>query len=213
MVAMPDPQRERRILDAAAELLLRHGYRRVTVDDIAQRADVGKGTVYLHWKTREAVFAAVFEREVQGALDSLVQALGADPDGFLLHRLARAYFLTIVERPLLRAFLLADPEVLGRLARHDADREKRHDVLSRQYCQLLVEHGLVHPALTAEAMTESFLATFEGFLRGGAAAEDPLRWADLLEGTIERAFWSGRRPAKKARESLTRQVIELFSSR
>jgi AcrR family transcriptional regulator len=210
---MPGAARAHRILDVAAELLLRHGYRRVTVEDIAHGAGIGKGTVYLHWKTREALFAAVFEREVQGAIARLIQALRADPDGFLLHRLARAYFLAIIERPLLRAFLLGDPEVLGRLARHDVDREKRHDVLSREYCQLLVEHNLVHPSLTAEETIETFLATFDGFLRAGATAEDPLRWADRLEGTVERAFWSGRRPSERARESLTRQVIELFNSR
>src|SRR5919197_6155848 len=56
--------RAARILDVTAELLLRHGYRRVTVDDIARHADIGKGTVYLHWKTRDDLFKAVFEREV-----------------------------------------------------------------------------------------------------------------------------------------------------
>src|SRR5215475_13166692 len=161
---MPDAEREHRILDVAADLLLRHGYRRVTVDDIAQGAGVGKGTVYLHWKTREALFAAVFEREVRAAIDGLVQVLHTDPDGFLLHRLARAYFLTIVERPLLRGLLLGDPELLGRLSRHDVEREKRHAMLSRDYSQLLVEHGLVHPSLTADEVVDGFLATFEGFL-------------------------------------------------
>ena len=209
---MPDAERERRILDVAAELLLRHGYRRGTIDDIAQGAGIGKGTVYLHWKTREALFAAVFDREVQGAVDGLAQALRTDPDGFLLHRLARAYFLAITERPLLRGFLLGDPELLGRLARHDTTREKRHNVLSREYSHLLVEHGLVNPSLSDEAVIDAFLATFEGFLRAGAAG-DPQRWADLLEGIVERAFSSGRRLSKSARVKLSQQVIELFTGR
>ena len=33
--------REARILDAAGELLLIFGYRRVTIDDVARRAEVG----------------------------------------------------------------------------------------------------------------------------------------------------------------------------
>lgn len=48
--------RAERILDTTAELLCQHGYKRVTIDDVARRAGVGKGTVYLHWKTREALF-------------------------------------------------------------------------------------------------------------------------------------------------------------
>src|SRR5882757_439117 len=78
-----DPQRraERaaRILDVAADLLLRHGYRRVTIDDVAAGAGIGKGTVYLHWKTREQMFSAVFAREVLYAMDELRQALRKDP--------------------------------------------------------------------------------------------------------------------------------------
>lgn len=208
---VPDVDRETRILNVAADLLLRHGYRRVTIDDIAQGAGVGKGTVYLHWKTREALFAAVFEREVQGAIEGLVRTLRTDPDGFLLHRLARAYFLAITERPLLRGFVLGDADLLGRLARHDAGREKRHEILSREYSGLLAEHGLLHPSLTAESAVDGFLATFEGFLRAGASM--PERWADLLESTVERAFSSGRRLPRATREMLNRKVIDLFTRR
>ena len=37
--------------DAAADSLLRWGYPRVTVDDVAARAGVGTGTLHLHWRT------------------------------------------------------------------------------------------------------------------------------------------------------------------
>ena len=56
-----EPQRERskrqvraeRILDAAATLVERWGYHKTTIDDIAKQAGVAKGTIYLHWKTRD----------------------------------------------------------------------------------------------------------------------------------------------------------------
>jgi AcrR family transcriptional regulator len=44
----PTSDRADRILDAAGDLLLRLGYRKVTIEDVAQRAGIGKGTVYLH---------------------------------------------------------------------------------------------------------------------------------------------------------------------
>ena len=82
----PGPRAERAtaILDAAADLLLRHGYRRVTIDDVAAGANIGKGTIYLHWKTREQLFSAVFEREVLCAVEELRQALRQDPHVCLL---------------------------------------------------------------------------------------------------------------------------------
>ncbi len=52
-------ERADRILDAAAELILRWGYRKTTIDDIAKQAGVAKGTIYLHWKTREDLFMAL----------------------------------------------------------------------------------------------------------------------------------------------------------
>src|ERR1051326_4338711 len=55
--------RTNRILDAALELVLRWGYRKTTLDDIAKQAGVTKGTLYQHWKTREALFEALLQRE------------------------------------------------------------------------------------------------------------------------------------------------------
>jgi len=43
------------ILDACGRLLERYGYRKMTVDDIAHEAGVGKGTVYLHFQSKEEV--------------------------------------------------------------------------------------------------------------------------------------------------------------
>src|SRR5579884_3269032 len=55
--------RAERILDAASELVLRWGYKKTTIDDIAKQAGVAKGTIYLHWKTREELFLALLTRE------------------------------------------------------------------------------------------------------------------------------------------------------
>src|SRR5258708_7943661 len=103
-------ERAERILDVTADLLLRFGYRRVTIDDVARQADIGKGTVYLHWKTRDDLFRAVFEREVLGAVEELLEVLRRDAEAWRPHRLARSYFLAIMSRPLLWAFFLADAE-------------------------------------------------------------------------------------------------------
>ena len=51
-----------RVLDAAADLLVRWGYQRVTIDDVARHAGIGKGTVYLHFRTKEALFLTVLLR-------------------------------------------------------------------------------------------------------------------------------------------------------
>jgi AcrR family transcriptional regulator len=207
--------RAARILDVAADLLLRHSYRRVTIDDVARGANIGKGTVYLHWRTREEMFAAVFEREVREAVGGLMRALQQDRHAFLLHRLARAYFLAIMARPLLRGFVLADADLLGKLARSGSAREDRHQLMSRSYFQVLAEHGLLHADLSPDAASYAFLATLEGFLQAEAGAGEPApadlqRRADLLAITVQRAFESGRELPPATQDLLAQRVIDLL---
>jgi AcrR family transcriptional regulator len=188
-------ERAAAILDAAASLLLRHGYRRVTIDDVAAAANIGKGTVYLHWKTREQLFTAVFEREVLRAIDELRQALRQDPQACLLHRFARTYFLAIAHRPLLRGFLLAETELLGKLtASRDTSRDDRHIEMSRGYLELLAEQGLLRDDMNLDEIRYAYQATFEGFLHQEAAApaDGLTERADLLARTVRRAFENDR---------------------
>ena len=47
------------ILDAALELFSGYGYRRTSVEDVARSANIAKGTVYLYFANKEALFAEV----------------------------------------------------------------------------------------------------------------------------------------------------------
>ncbi|HYJ88684.1 MAG TPA: TetR/AcrR family transcriptional regulator [Pyrinomonadaceae bacterium] len=52
------------ILDATDVLLARYGYRKMTVEDIAIEAGIGKGTVYLHFSSKEEVVLSHIDRIV-----------------------------------------------------------------------------------------------------------------------------------------------------
>jgi AcrR family transcriptional regulator len=171
----PRAARAEHILDAAADLLGRLGYRRVTVDDIADAADIGKGTIYLHWKTREALFVAVLLREFLGSMDELVAGLNADPREVLLHRVTRAQFRQLMGRPLLRAVYTDDSEVLGKL-RNGLQRtvDPRHHTAFEDYLRLLGEHGLLCEGLTIAQSSQAFHAIFRGFLLAEDAEEEVL---------------------------------------
>jgi len=60
-----------RILDAADRLLARYGYRKMTVDDIAQEAGIGKGTVYLSFPAKEEIALCCIDRMVDRLIDRL----------------------------------------------------------------------------------------------------------------------------------------------
>ena len=50
-----------KILAAAAEVFLRHGFLGTNMDAIAEKADVSKQTVYAHFNSKEALFIQVVE--------------------------------------------------------------------------------------------------------------------------------------------------------
>ncbi len=67
------------IIAAAIELFSRNGIEKVTVDQIAEAADVGKGTVYNYFTTKEDIvvaFMADLERRVQARLHRLAAMTG-----------------------------------------------------------------------------------------------------------------------------------------
>src|SRR3974390_2269353 len=69
--------REERILDAATTLLVRWGYRKTTIDDVAREAGVGKGTIYPHWKDKNDLFRAAIWREQQRYNDEIQRRIAA----------------------------------------------------------------------------------------------------------------------------------------
>lgn len=70
-------QRER-ILDAAERLLGRFGYRKMTVDDIAAEAGIGKGTVYLSFPSKEEVVLSTVDRIVARVCAAMEEKAGRD---------------------------------------------------------------------------------------------------------------------------------------
>src|SRR5579863_6899996 len=108
-------ERAQRILDVASELIQRWGYRKTTIDDIAKHAGVAKGTIYLHWKTREELFLALLTREYLMVLEELRQYLENHPESATLYGLTRQVVLLPMTRPLIKAVMLGDTDMLGDL--------------------------------------------------------------------------------------------------
>jgi len=53
------------ILDATDNLLARYGYRKMTIDDLAAEAGIGKGTVYLYFPSKEEIALSHIDRIIE----------------------------------------------------------------------------------------------------------------------------------------------------
>lgn len=211
--------RAERILDAAAGLLEQHGYRRVSIDDVAVRAGVGKGTVYLHWATREALFWAVLQRETAGLLDDLAARLDGDAGLALPHRLMAALFTEVQRRPLVRALLLPDAEVLGALAADDSVAAAQRELAGNpDYLDLLAGHGLLRPGLTPASAGHILGSVMRGFFAaqdaddrsGHGTGLSAGQRADLLADVLARTLETGEPAPATAVAALGAEVTGLF---
>ena len=68
---------EQRILAAATELFLAHGYLATTLESVARRAQVGARTVYVRFGTKAALFKRVIDVAIVGDTEP-VDVLGRD---------------------------------------------------------------------------------------------------------------------------------------
>lgn len=105
--------REERILDAATALLVRFGYRKTTVDDVAREAGVGKGTIYLHWKDKNELFRAAIWREQERYSEEAQRRIAADPEGGLLHRITIHGMLAALSNPLMATILRGNSDIFN----------------------------------------------------------------------------------------------------
>jgi len=79
---MAEPRYQRRkekrpqeITDAAFEVFSEFGYASARVDEVARRAGVSKGLMYLYFETKEDLFKAVIKSVVTRRVDALLTAI------------------------------------------------------------------------------------------------------------------------------------------
>jgi AcrR family transcriptional regulator len=60
-----------RLLDAADRLLARYGYRKMTIEDLANEIGIGKGSVYLSFESKQSIALGCIDRMVERLLERL----------------------------------------------------------------------------------------------------------------------------------------------
>jgi AcrR family transcriptional regulator len=146
--------REERILDAAAALLVRWGYRKTTIDDVAREAGVGKGTIYLHWKDKTSLFRAAIWRANQQVGEEVMRRVAADPEGGLLHRLWAHGMTAALGNPLMAAVVKGQPDIFQGLL-DTFDQETRAQLMgnAEEYVGQLQAAGLIRTDLSVSVIS------------------------------------------------------------
>jgi AcrR family transcriptional regulator len=85
------------LMAAALDLFVDKGYAGTRLDDVAARAGVSKGTLYLYFANKEELFKAVVRENIVRNIDQAAAAVAAHqgPSDRLLHDLVQAWWATM----------------------------------------------------------------------------------------------------------------------
>lgn len=169
-------ERESLILQAAEELLIEKGYHETSIDDIAARVGISKGTVYLHFQSKEELIFALFERnhrQFQQAMETQV-TVGGDPHATLESLLTYLYSgFNGKHFQMLRAIFMQSPELRSRFAeRKGAHHEGWAELADR--VNAVLEAGKRSGEFDASIPTSVMVAMYMNLL-------NPMSYARLTE--------------------------------
>ena len=188
-------ERADRILDAAAELILRWGYKKTTIDDIAKQSRVAKGTIYLHWKTREDLFMALLIREDFKYAEDLKQRIASDPEGSTLRGFVKHSTLALMNNALIKALFLNDTELLGEIASKEFSSATYPQRIEnyKNFLTFMRSHGMVSTDIGIREQTYILSAIWIGFLLADQWMPEEFKVSDeemveLLADTVQRAL-------------------------
>lgn len=138
-----DPETDKKITTAAAELMLQRGFDRTTVDDVAARAGVGKATVYRRWPSKEDLAVA--------SMESLYSTEMPEPDtGSVRADLTESYravlaFVNTAEGAAYLRTSIAESVRDERIAALYRASTERREESSRRTFERAIERGEVRP--------------------------------------------------------------------
>lgn len=111
----PPEVRRRRILSAGRQVLKEKGYQEILLDDVARRAGIAKGTLYLYFKNKENLFAALFQDLVDD-MESKLKKMGLEKlpaPAYLRHIVTEGLNFLDEHRDFIVQFSVKEPPFCG----------------------------------------------------------------------------------------------------
>lgn len=183
------------ILDVAEKVLVEKGYRDTSMDEIAARAGVAKGTLYQHFSRKEDLVFALFERELEKTLQTVEQIVATDlPARARLERILRQMYGELLGKRMQLLFsLLTDMDFRKGLLEKKLQMRDRMQELAKGLRAVLEEgkeDGSFDPAIPTVVMLMTFFGLLSPHGIEHLVAQDQLSPEELVS-SVERIYFTG----------------------
>jgi TetR/AcrR family fatty acid metabolism transcriptional regulator len=99
---MRDQDKHHQIIEAAVRVFSRNGYYNSRVSDIAKEAGVASGTIYLYFKTKDAILVTLFREKMAAWVAHVRAEIAGEPDAVAkIRRLVALHFGVLENDPAL----------------------------------------------------------------------------------------------------------------
>lgn len=197
----PSESRER-ILAAAVSVFSLKGFQRASLDEIAAEAQLTKGAIYWHFRSKNDLFTSLLEYRFQQHTAPLAEELALALAAPTIQ--ARQQAIATMLRDMLNRFHdnAAWPRLYLEFVSQTRDAQiassmaKLYDharLLAKQMIMRLVDAGITDPDLDADTVSIFWCALIDGFML--AWVMKPVTFADgqLVERTVA-MLWNGLAP-------------------
>lgn len=207
----PSPEKRIRILEAAVRLFTTKDYHEVLMDEVADQAGVGKGTVYRYFPTKEALFLELVHLAVDRASE-VIRAGISNPEP-ALKRLRKAVAMTLEYFRLNEPFLaILYHDKVFRCCKERRDIDNKRAELRGFFARLLAEgmaDGSVRADIEPALCSVVLMGSIRGLLRNFGSTRTSEQLAEQLltvfvDGAAARPGLASRSPMKP-----TAQIAQL----
>ncbi len=158
-------EKRQMILEAAVQEFSRKGYHNTRMEEIAQTAGIGKGTIYEYFDSKLQLFQAMMEDSLAAYFDTLEEGLQRPVSmEQRIAKLVEAHICFCLENKELTRVIFWDPETFDQELR-DWTISIRADKLQRTANLLKagIERGEIRSDLDLKLMSEIVLTTMAAF--------------------------------------------------
>lgn len=85
------------IFEAMEELMSEVPYKEISVDSIAKKAGIGKGSIYYYFKSKDEILYAVIERSYRRAVHDFFESIHLRPETSVMEKI-KLLFMSVIKR-------------------------------------------------------------------------------------------------------------------
>ncbi len=192
-----EQRQRRRIVQAAIQRFSEKGFHRATIQDICEAADLSKGAVYLYFKSKEELLAAIVDESVTESLTQAGQAASRGKNALeKLEYIAEASLARMIQNDV----CAQSPQLMLEIWAEASKNPQVNALCARGFqrwraflADLLregVAEGTLKPWLDPDALAAILVAVFDGLTLQESITRAKVEWR-AVAATLSRGLGEG----------------------